>query len=274
MAVPTNIGLRTVHISAPRNMGWEGAMFRNEPGHCDTMMRRQFDTQSIERSINQYPGCIIADDKLLRQNRDGFEWNMDHSLLVVNNDPAACGTEVFNVRNQMDSAGALQAGYARNIDLDSELKRINHVDDKCFYDNYKRHPAAPESAAAAPNGLYCHRRAIVNDYSSVNPYIGGLGRQDKRQPQEWFAREGHEVQRPVFQGRYHHIADPNRCFDMATAPTAKWEKAYGTKNAGDPSGLYLVGNPQQEGGGEKVFHNVTSRRVMNGPRGYHRSMPC
>lgn len=274
MAASTNIGLRTVHSSAPRNMGWEGAMFRNEPGHCDTMMNRQFDTQTVESSINQYPAFILADDKLLTQNRDLFSINLDHSLLVVNNDPAGCGQEPFNVRNQMDSAGALQAGYARNIDLDSELKRINHIDDKCFYDNYKRHPAAPDSVASAPNGLYCHRRAIVNDYSTVNPYIGNMGTQDKRQPSQWFSKEGHNKQRPVFQGRYHHINDPSRCFEMASSPTAKWERAYGTKNDGDSSGMYLAGNPQVEAGGEKVFHNVTNRSTMNGPRGYHRSMPC
>lgn len=273
MATPTNIGLRTVHVSAPRNLGWEGAMLRNEPSHCASMMSRQFDNQSVERSINQYPAFILSDDKLLTQNRDLFKWNLDHSLLVVNNDPSGCGTIPFNVRNLGDS-GSLQDGYARNIDLDSELKRINHIDDKCFYDNYKRHPVSTDASAKTPNGLRCHRRTLVNDYKSVDPYIGGMGRQDNRQPEKWFSKEGHEIQRPVFQGRYHHISDPSSCFPMANAPTAKWEHAYGSKNAGDPTGTYMEGNPSIEGNGEKVFHNVTSRSLMSGPRGRQRFMPC
>lgn len=269
----TNIGLKTAMPHTPNNLGWEGAMFRSTPDHTNNMMSRQFDCQSVEKSINQYPAFILSDDKLLQQNKDCYKWHTDHGLLVVNNDPAGCGDELFNVRNLNDS-GVLQAGYARNIDLDSELKRINHIDDKCFYDTYKRHPYGPETEASAPNGLYCHRRALINNYSSVDPYIGGLGSEDTRLPKYWFAREGHEKQRPVFNGRYHNIDEPGKCFNMKNAPTAKWEKAYGTKNNGDASGLYLVGNPQMESGGETIFNNVTQRRVMAGPHGYARSMPC
>jgi hypothetical protein len=40
-----------------------------------------------------------------------------------------CGNR-FNIRNQHDSAGILQAGYSANIDLDSHLKNINYLPDR------------------------------------------------------------------------------------------------------------------------------------------------
>lgn len=262
----SHFGYKTINPRVPNNMGWENAMLRTDPSGTTNMLHRQFQQQSVENSIYKYPHFILADDKLLQQNRDVLSMNLDHSMLVINNDPNC--VEHFNVRNLSDAA-SLQEGYSRNIDLDSELKRINHIDDKCFYDNYKQHPAT-----ATHGGLYCHRRALINDYSTVDPYIGSMGKQTSKQPSKWFQYEGHEKQRPAFQGRYHHIADPNTCFDMARAPTAKWESAYGSKNAGDPSGNYLLGNPLAQSGGEKIFNNVTNRNVMVGPHSKQRLMPC
>ena len=111
-------------------------------------------------SVYPYPTLIVSGDKLKQQNADILEKALDHEVLTINNDPSC--KEVFNVRNLNDS-GLLQEGYARNIDLDSELKRINYLTDKCYYDNYKFHPLeAPKG-----NGLYCHRETLVNDYSHV-----------------------------------------------------------------------------------------------------------
>lgn len=111
-------------------------------------------------SIYPYPALIVSGDKLKQQNADIHQKVMDHEVLTINNDPSC--KEVFNIRNLNDS-GLLQEGYARNIDLDSELKRINHLTDKCYYDNYKYHPhEAPKG-----NGLYCHRETLVNDYTHV-----------------------------------------------------------------------------------------------------------
>jgi hypothetical protein len=107
-----------------------------------------------------YPSLIISGDKLNQQNLDIYKKYMDHGLLVVNNDPS-CKVD-FNIRN-LNNATNLQKGYANNIDLDSELKRINHLRDKCYYDNYKYHP----EEAPNGNGLYCHRNVLINDYSSV-----------------------------------------------------------------------------------------------------------
>jgi hypothetical protein len=108
----------------------------------------------------KYPALIITGDKLDQQNADIYGKYMDHGTLVVNNDDA-CKVD-FNVRN-LNNATNLQTGYARNIDLDSELKRINHITDKCYYDNYKYHP----EEAPAGNGLYCHKKTLVNNYEPV-----------------------------------------------------------------------------------------------------------
>lgn len=108
----------------------------------------------------KYPSLIISKDKLEQQNADIYQKYVDHGTLVVNNDPS-CKVD-FNVRN-LNNATNLQKGYSRNIDLDSELKRINHITDKCYYDNYKYHP----EEADAGNGLYCHRDTLVKDYEPV-----------------------------------------------------------------------------------------------------------
>lgn len=106
---------------------------------------------------SKMPALIITEDKRVAQNSQRFRHYTDNESVVINNKPAC--NEPFNVRNLNDS-GILQSGYARNIDLDSELKRINYIHDKCYYDSYKLHP----NDADAPNGLYCNREALVKDY--------------------------------------------------------------------------------------------------------------
>jgi hypothetical protein len=120
----------------------------------------QFEDIYNNNTVNPYPSLIICGDKRKKQNQEIYEKFMDHKTLVVNNDPE-CKVD-FNVRNLNNSTN-LQNGYAKNIDLDSELKRINHITDKCYYDNYKYHPF--ESLPG--NGLNCHKNTLVNDYSKV-----------------------------------------------------------------------------------------------------------
>ncbi len=54
--------------------------------------------------------------------------------------------------------GDLFYGYARNIDVESDLKRINFRDDKCFDNNYKIDPKSPDTS------LFRHKDIIVKDY--------------------------------------------------------------------------------------------------------------
>ncbi len=52
--------------------------------------------------------------------------------------------------------GDLFYGYARNIDVESELKKINYLDDKCFGSEYKINPNQSNSA------LYKYRTILDN----------------------------------------------------------------------------------------------------------------
>jgi hypothetical protein len=63
-----------------------------------------------------------------------------------------------------DSAGLLQEGYSRNIDLDSHLKNINFYNDKCFYDNWKMDPNFGTNSC---NGLKTNERLLKIDYKPV-----------------------------------------------------------------------------------------------------------
>jgi hypothetical protein len=117
-----------------------------------TDLHKQFELNTK----THYPQILICPDEKRNQHNDD---QIHHYL--DNEEINHCG-QVFNVRNLNDS-GLLQAGYARNIDLDSELKRINHIDDKCYYDNFKTHPEDTDKC----NGLYENRNVLIKDYSPV-----------------------------------------------------------------------------------------------------------
>lgn len=61
---------------------------------------------------------------------------------------------------QLGGRGDQYYGYAQNIDVESELKRINYLTDKCFYDRYKVRPEDPN------NSLHQHQGIIQKDYLS------------------------------------------------------------------------------------------------------------
>jgi hypothetical protein len=104
-----------------------------------------------EESVNNMPPLMICQDKRGKQNAN-IEKHMLDNQPVLLNDVTGC-EEVFNVRNLASAGADLQAGYARNIDVDSELKRINYFHDACYYDNYK---VNPHTVTPAESRLACH----------------------------------------------------------------------------------------------------------------------
>lgn len=124
------------------------------------------DTQANSRNLDvffnqpspyKFPALIICDDsKRLNQSQDIYQKYMD----VITDE---CGNR-FNIRNQRDSAGILQAGYSANIDLDSHLKNINYYNDRCYYDNWK---LSPNSDIAACNGIKRNAIILTPDYTPV-----------------------------------------------------------------------------------------------------------
>ena len=136
--------------------------------NCNEMMtanRKPLDSVFNQKSPYNYPALIICEDsKRTSMNNDIFLFNLD----VIRDD---CGN-VFNLRNQKNAAG-LQAGYARNIDVESELHRINYYADRCYYDNYKVNPKDPNISQS--NGLRCHADMLVKDYSVVGKHADCIG---------------------------------------------------------------------------------------------------
>ena len=123
------------------------------------------ENDSIDRFFNQktpynLPSLIISDDiKRINQNSDIYQKYSD----VIYDE---CGNR-FNIKNMRDSAGLLQAGYSRNIDLDSHLKNINYYGDKCFYDNWKK---SPNSEIPTCDGLKRNSQILVPDYTPVGKH--------------------------------------------------------------------------------------------------------
>lgn len=136
--------------------------------NCNSMLTSN--TSSLDAVFNQktpynFPDLIICDDSKRRSMNDNiYLFNMD----VIHD---KCGN-TFNLRNQKN-ATQLQQGYARNIDVESELYRINYYADKCYYDNYK---VNPKSCDLSPNnGLRCNADMIVKDYSVVGQHKDCIG---------------------------------------------------------------------------------------------------
>ncbi len=118
----------------------------------------QLHTFFDQESPYKYPAIMICpDEKREQHSYDVYQHYIDSRQLDD------CGT-VFNVRNLNDS-GLLQAGYSRNIDLDSELKRINHYDDKCYYDNYKVDPR--DHVNDKCSGIGKNSSLLVKNYEPV-----------------------------------------------------------------------------------------------------------
>lgn len=127
--------------------------------NCNPMLSpepKYLDAVFNQKTPYSFPPLIICEDS----KRNGFNDN----ILLFNLDVIKdnCGN-TFNLRNQKNATG-LQTGYARNIDLESELHRINHYQDKCYYNNYK---IDPKSNLEQNNGLKCNASVIVKDYAPV-----------------------------------------------------------------------------------------------------------
>lgn len=120
----------------------------NEP----TQINKFYD----QSSPYKYPPIMICpDEKRNQHNKDITLYNLDAREL------GPCGIP-FNVRN-LNDAGILQKGYSQFIDLDSELKRINHFDDKCYYDKFKNDPMDAKPCS----GLAENKHILVKDYGPV-----------------------------------------------------------------------------------------------------------
>ena len=133
---------------------------------CDGNTDILGDSSGVDYFFNQespykYPALIICDDsKRINVNADVYQ---KYSDVIIDK----CGNR-FNIRNLTNSAGLLQAGYSKNIDLDSHLKNINFYNDKCFYDNLKMDPKAKDVCT----GLKDNVDILFPDYTPVGRHYG------------------------------------------------------------------------------------------------------
>lgn len=127
-----------------------------------------YEPTNLDRFYNQhtpnpFPQLLICDDKLTQQNDDIYKHNINDETIQVGNDENGNPIyELFDVRNQHNGGSELQSRYSHNIDIDSELKRINYYGDQCFYDNYKINPNKV-NYNESPLSLY--KDVLVKDYN-------------------------------------------------------------------------------------------------------------
>lgn len=109
-----------------------------------TSILNSYNSKEIE---NQFPNeLLFKGPKLIMCNREKQDQqNLDSYIQMIN---------TYKYHNP--------DRYPLAIDLESELKRINFYDDKCFYDNYK---IDPNDVNPNKNALGYYKKAIEIDYS-------------------------------------------------------------------------------------------------------------
>ena len=96
-----------------------------------------------QESPNKLPSLIICKDRYQKQNQSYSNYLLDNNNNKNdkndnenNNNNYRNNNKPIYIRNQTNTSG-LYNGFSENIDIDSELKQINHINDNCYYDNYK-----------------------------------------------------------------------------------------------------------------------------------------
>lgn len=134
----------------------------NENTNIDSNNRTELDLVFNNKSPYNFPALIICDDvKRANSSTDIYQKYTD----VIYDE---CGNR-FNMRNLTNSAGILQEGYSKNIDLDSQLKNINFYADKCYYNKWKMLPTDDKCNPLQYNSklLYPNYEAVGgNEYNS------------------------------------------------------------------------------------------------------------
>ena len=247
--------------------------------------RAELNSQFPTASVYPYPALIVSQDvKRDTHNTYIHNYRNAHETLVYNNDTEC--TAPFAIKNL--NAPTLQAGYAKNIDLDSELKRINHITDKCFYDNYKFHP----DEAPVGNGLYCNKKYLVNDYTSMGKVNCNTGNERQRsvitpaQMQRPIPAEPYESDNTVSFGKIsanntarcrQTVAEPQTCgafgqFDKCTKSVPDNAKSllnYKASIAGNVTqhynfngDIYNTDKYINDYPCQRLFNNVTKRKML------------
>ena len=130
---------------------------------CNENMNLDINISELNKIFNQespykFPQLIICND--VKRNNTDSNIYQKYSDVIYDE----CGNR-FNMKNLKDSAGLLQEGYSRNIDVDSHLKNINYYADRCYYNNWKLSP--DDQMLDKCNGLK-HNAAILSpNYQSV-----------------------------------------------------------------------------------------------------------
>jgi hypothetical protein len=244
---------------------------------CNNMIPTN--TSSLDQIFNQkspynFPALIICDDS----KRNGFNTDIYENYMDIIKDE--CGNR-YNIRNQKN-VSSLQAGYAQNIDLESELHRINHYADKCYYNNYKINPS---TAQPLNNGLKHNANIIKKDYRSVGQNIYCVGNAPNpiacyNTPPSDFNDENNVRKRYVFDNKFVGktclVKGDRKYFTKVDTPVAKQliqqttprncpviislnsnETKHNYYKFGDDNNAYCAKFPPQ-----RLFHNSTKRSTL------------
>jgi hypothetical protein len=120
---------------------------------CIPTQTNELDQFFPKESINTLPTFMRCN--MIRENFNAPILSRVNPFDVNINDKEACTEKI----HPSGPAGNRQTGFGKNIDIDSELKRINHYADKCYYNNYKLDPLGRD-AKMMNSPLLCHDKVF------------------------------------------------------------------------------------------------------------------
>jgi len=127
---------------------------------CLPTQTNELDQFFPKESVNKLPTFMRCD--MIRDKFNDPIHNRITPFDVNVNNKTSCVEKI----HPSGPSGNRQTGFAHNIDIDSELKRINHYADKCYYNNYKLDPLGRD-AKMMESPLLCHDNVFkINETQS------------------------------------------------------------------------------------------------------------
>lgn len=116
---------------------------------CTPPQNNELDQFFPKESINKLPAFMSCN--MVRDNFNKPIYDRNQPFDVKVNGKDMCVEKIY----PNGHSGNKQKGYGNNIDIDSELRCINRIADKCYQNNYKLDPLGRD-AKLMKSPLLCH----------------------------------------------------------------------------------------------------------------------
>ena len=162
----------------------------------------------------------------------------------------------------LDGCGDKFYGYSRNVDVESELFKINYLNDKCFDADFKINPNIPNTS------LYKYKD-VINNHNTIELLNTLPSELPLTQPNQTQTNNENPLLNEYLKAQINTYRDPrmppNKCIDKQNT-----NQQFGPFHYKDEAKYFVVGagfdnNPSSCYPPEHTWNNMTKRKIL-----YHR----